>query len=219
MAPFSFLGAGVALILAVLDWVSVARGWRRLGYVTKPGVMVALLGWLWLSGGEGWFAWALIFSLAGDVFLMLPQERFIAGLTSFLLAHLAYSAGFLSAGLPPLRGYPLGLAMVVVGAGVGLYRALAAGLIRRGQPRLRPAIALYALALGSMWWAALSTAWNGWPRSAATAVALGATLFFLSDALLGWNRFVSPLPQARLKVRILYHLGQLLLVGGILSAM
>src|SRR5512147_2406717 len=36
----------------------------------------------------------LVFSLAGDVFLMLPRDRFLAGLASFLAAHLAYIAAF-----------------------------------------------------------------------------------------------------------------------------
>ena len=33
----------------------------------------------------------LICSLAGDVFLMLPRERFVAGLVCFLSAHLCYT--------------------------------------------------------------------------------------------------------------------------------
>src|SRR5947209_18873782 len=37
---------------------------------------------------------ALLFSLAGDVFLMLPSDRFIQGLVSFLVAHIIYIAAF-----------------------------------------------------------------------------------------------------------------------------
>ena len=36
---------------------------------------------------------ALVLSLAGDVFLMLPSDRFVEGLSSFLLAHVAYVVG------------------------------------------------------------------------------------------------------------------------------
>ena len=36
----------------------------------------------------------LICSLAGDVFLMLPSDRFVDGLVSFLIAHLFYIAAF-----------------------------------------------------------------------------------------------------------------------------
>jgi uncharacterized membrane protein YhhN len=38
----------------------------------------------------------LLFSLAGDVFLMLPSDRFIAGLVSSLFAHLFYIVAFTS---------------------------------------------------------------------------------------------------------------------------
>ncbi len=37
----------------------------------------------------------LVFSLAGDVFLMLSSDRFMAGLASFLAAHLIFIAAFL----------------------------------------------------------------------------------------------------------------------------
>src|SRR4051794_41583322 len=43
---------------------------------------------------RGWFVAALVFSLAGDVFLMLPRDLFVAGLSAFLVAHLCYIAGF-----------------------------------------------------------------------------------------------------------------------------
>ena len=36
---------------------------------------------------------ALVLSLAGDVFLMLPQDLFVFGLASFLLGHIAYIVG------------------------------------------------------------------------------------------------------------------------------
>jgi len=38
----------------------------------------------------------LIFSLMGDIFLMLPSDRFTSGLFSFLIAHIAYMAAFIS---------------------------------------------------------------------------------------------------------------------------
>jgi uncharacterized membrane protein YhhN len=36
----------------------------------------------------------LVFSLGGDIFLMLPSDRFIGGLVSFLIAHLFYIVAF-----------------------------------------------------------------------------------------------------------------------------
>ena len=43
-----------------------------------------------------WFVVALVMSLAGDVFLMLPGDLFVPGLGSFLLAHVAYVVGMVA---------------------------------------------------------------------------------------------------------------------------
>ena len=52
----------------------------------------------------------------------------------------------------------------------------------------------------------------------AVAVAVGGFLFYVSDAVLGWTRFVRDIPRGRLTVMVTYHLGQALLVLGILLA-
>ena len=38
----------------------------------------------------------IVFSLGGDVFLMLPSDQFIKGLVSFLFAHICYIVAFSS---------------------------------------------------------------------------------------------------------------------------
>lgn len=45
-------------------------------------------------------------------------------------------------------------------------------------------------------------------------VAVGGMLFFLSDTMLAYDRFVKPIPNGRLWVRITYHLGQILIISG-----
>ena len=49
------------------------------------------------SAVRAWFVAALVLCLAGDVFLMLPKDLFVAGLASFLLGHLCYVAGLVIA--------------------------------------------------------------------------------------------------------------------------
>jgi len=49
------------------------------------------------------------------------------------------------------------------------------------------------------------------------AAIIGALLFFASDAVLGWNRFVQPLPNARIIIMTTYHLGQIGLVLALLD--
>ena len=62
--------------------------------------------------------------------------------------------------------------------------------------------------------AMLVTAWlTGEPL-----VAAGATVFVASDAVLSVNRFLRPLPHARLAIMVTYHVGQALIVLGVLAA-
>lgn len=214
----SYFFLGLALAIAVVDWLATAKAWKALEYFAKPGVMVALLIWLWqISGMRGpiiWFAAGLIFSLAGDVFLMLPREQFIAGLISFLLAHLAYLAGF-NTTLPPANLASLALLVLVALTGLQIYRRIAAGLAASGNQSLKPPVLVYSSVISLMTFSALLTLvrpeWEALPALLASA---GALLFFTSDSFLAWNKFVSPLPYGRLRVIVTYHLGQILIVLG-----
>lgn len=211
----------LALALAALDWLAVEKGWKRLEYVAKPGVMLALLAALLQAGGTaalagpaGWFAAGILLSLAGDVFLMLPRERFVAGLAAFLLAHLAYLAGF-NPTLPPLNLASGILALLVALVGVQLYRRIAAGLDASGHPGLKTPVLVYSIAISLMLLAALLTlVRQEWEAGPALLAGGGALLFFISDLTLAWNKFVAPLPAGRLRVHITYHLGQALIVLG-----
>lgn len=210
-----------ALIPAAIDWVAVARGKRGLEYVFKPATLVVVLvgaGLLARRPYDPWvarfFLGGLVCSLAGDVFLMLPGARFfLPGLVAFLLGHVCYVVG-LNRTLPPLLAL-VPLVLILAGA-LFLYRSIAAGLRRRGQAGLRGPVAVYSLVLGLM----LSSAWAtlfrpGWAAGRRALVIVGASLFFVSDAMLAWDRFVSPSPSARLRVMVTYHLGQIALAASL----
>ena len=46
---------------------------------------------------------------------------------------------------------------------------------------------------------------------------VGATLFAVSDSMIAYNRFVRPFARADLPIMVTYHVGQLLLIGGLIS--
>ena len=106
MNPGTVAAFGVAAVFALGDWVSRARDassavWRRVEYVCKPATLLALIvAAVAIDPAAGadarqrWFVAALVFSLAGDVLLMLPREQFVGGLSAFLVGHLCYLAGF-----------------------------------------------------------------------------------------------------------------------------
>jgi len=216
---------GTAFAVAMWDWFAVALSRRRLGYFTKPGVILALLAAVLTAAARAgrplpmlsWVAVALFFSLLGDIFLMLPRERFTWGLGAFLLAHVAYLLAF-SLKMPPFNGWTAGVA-VVIGLMAGkFYQHLRAALEAAGKEGLKKPLAIYAAAISLMVLSAWLLLWQPEVlRLAAAAIAVGATLFFTSDGLLAWHRFVQPVPQGRLWVRILYHLGQTMIVMGVLT--
>jgi uncharacterized membrane protein YhhN len=47
-------------------------------------------------------------------------------------------------------------------------------------------------------------------------VSIGAFLFWISDLMLAWNKFVSPLKVGRLAIVAAYHLGQISLIAGVI---
>jgi uncharacterized membrane protein YhhN len=211
MTTAAWVFFGLAATTAVVDWWAVARRRRRVEYVVKPGVMVWLIGAALAidPGGSPWtsalFVLALIFSLAGDIFLMLEQERFIAGLASFVVAHVAYVVGLAATGLTTGGSLAAGVAVVVVGAAfLGRRIVLSA---RRTDPSLFAPVVGYVVVISAMVATAIST-------GVALAVA-GSALFYMSDALLAWNRFVSATRHGSLAVIVTYHLGQALLVASL----
>ena len=148
---------------------------------------------------------ALAASLAGDVFLMVPGNYFIPGLASFLVAHLFYIALF-HRGVPWFASRRALLGTLAVGA--AMYLWVWSGLT---DPVLKLAVAAYVSVIALMVAQAIGRA-AVLRNTAATAVALGACTFMLSDALIAINRFVQPLPLVSLWVLTSYYLAQILMV-------
>ena len=194
----------------------MATGARRAEYFLKPAALVALIAAAaYLGpGSAGTAAWvlllaALTFSLAGDVFLMLPSDRLVPGLAAFLIAHLCYVAAF---GLPPFSVGVVLLAAAIAATGVVLLRRIRAGLVARGAAKLVIPVYMYVVAISAMVFCAIGTAFSGPTERGALAAVVGALLFYVSDALIGWTRFVGPIANSRIAIMITYHLAQVALV-------
>ena len=204
---------------ALMDWYAVHKGKKKLEYFLKPATMLLLLGWLVgatsLQGMALWFGLGLIFSLAGDIFLMLPKEQFIAGLVAFLIAHVMYIIGF-NPNLPPFTSLGLFLVVFVAAIGKELYINIAAGLEKQGKSALQKPVLAYTAVIAVMVISALFTFFRaGWSTGAAFTVSLGAALFMLSDAILAWNKFVEPIENGRVMNMAAYHLGQIIIMIGV----
>ena len=214
-------------LVAVVDWVAVAKNWKKLEYIAKPAAMLVLLGLLALVGRFSslpliCFGLGIFFSMAGDVFLMISYARFsdrwfLPGLAAFLLAHISYIVG-LNTPLPNVSPiWSLGLAVILALSAARILRRIIDGVREKGLPRLVGPVNWYGMVITLMLLSALLTLNNAnWKTSAGGLVALGAILFYFSDVLLACNKFVKPIRNGRLANMILYHLGQAALVAGVL---
>jgi alkenylglycerophosphocholine/alkenylglycerophosphoethanolamine hydrolase len=169
--------------------------------VAKPVPVLALAA-IVLSGGGGGYRRAIAVGLGlsavGDVLLELPG-RFVPGLVSFLLAHVAYTVAFLTGERRLRPGRALPFAAWLVTAFLWL---------RPGLGEMTMPVVVYMLAIGAMMWRAAARVGGSAPSASATAALAGAVLFGLSDTLIAVDRFHAPLAAARYAVILLYWAGQ-----------
>ena len=197
---------GAALALGVLHILAdYQRQWPRT-YVYKPAAMVCIIALAMTAGTPSdLYRWAvltgLLLSLVGDVFLMLRPAHFLAGLSSFLLAHLAYLAAFSSR--IGIVDWPSTAAAIAAGTGM-LY------VLWPGLGRLRAPVTLYVAAIAAMVATAVSAAMSA-PDPGRTAAAVGALLFMASDACLGFARFRRSFPAAQGFILSSYYPAQALI--------
>ena len=201
------------IAVAALATATSVIGMKELHFIFKPLTMVIAIIFVAIrafrSSAAGRFDLlliaALVASLAGDVFLMLPGRYFIPGLASFLIAHLFYLALFRQ-GVPwfPSRRALIG----TLATGAAMYAWVWGGLT---DPVLKVAVAAYVSVISLMVAQAIGRA-TVLRNTGAAAVALGACLFMLSDSLIAINRFVQALPLASLCVLTSYYLAQIVMV-------
>ncbi len=208
------------ILSALLDWFAVYKGWKKQEYILKPLTMLFLFIFLFVntSGLNGialWFGIGILLSMAGDIFLMLPKEEFIAGLVAFLLAHLAYIIGF-NQTIPPFN-LPAIVWSVLLGIiAAQLHKQILMGLVKQGKGSLEKPILAYMAVIVIMLLSALITLSRPeWDTRAAITVSIGAALFVLSDAILVWNKFVQSIKNGRLMNIVAYHMGQIILIYGV----
>jgi len=213
----------LSFMFALLKWYTVVTEKRQIEYFAKPATMVFLILWFItkLPPGWNWFSLlillGLILSLGGDIFLMLPDNWFLAGLIAFLLAHLAYIGGFFVSGFV-FEWKTLYFAIAILVAAIPIYLRIRKGLITRGNKRLVIPVTFYIIVISIMVFSASTTLLRpDWSLQAGLMVTLGAALFLISDAILAWNRFVTPLTKGRLISSIPYHLAQYFIVFGVIQ--
>ena len=154
---------------------------------------------------------ALVFSMAGDIFLMFSSKGqlfFIAGLSAFLVAHLIYVAFFLN--IKKRRGINLQVIIPLLSYYIVFMYMLWDGL----QGPLVVAVPIYALVLLMMAYTAIQAS-KSLNRNDSILLIAGALSFVFSDSLIGLNAFTSfdfGTPLGRLAIMSSYLIGQFFII-------
>lgn len=152
-------------------------------------------------------------SLGGDILLMLPGQRMIAGSAAFLLALLGYGAAFSLANPVKIGQLVWLLPFLVFCGAVVADRWKVLG-------RLRLPLVVYALVLAAMAWRAVMRGQSVViPRQTFVFGALGACLFVVSDALLVLRRFGRLAPASQAAELAVYWAAQFLIAISVRGTM
>ena len=196
------------VISAILNIRAEYSGPRRDVYIFKPLTMIciilialratdppsALYKYLIICG--------LFCSLIGDVFLMLPSDRFVHGLISFLAAHLFYIAAFSYEGG---RAFSAWQAIPFL-----IYGGLMLRILLPSLGKMKLPVMLYMLAILIMGWRALSRMLETQAEGSALAL-LGALMFIASDSILALDWFKGHFHSAPFLILSTYFIAQWLI--------
>jgi uncharacterized membrane protein YhhN len=201
--------AGCAVLVAalLLDLAAVAATAKLLAstafvlLAVSCGARASRYGILVLCG--------LVLSWFGDAFLIGTSQRwFLLGLISFLAAHVAYVAAFVTAGVD--RRWLLAAAVPIA--------AIAAGVLLWLEPSLPQNLAwpvrAYTAVISLMVVAAFGTLGAG----ATPLIAVGACLFFLSDLSVAALRFTEPVFPTYVLGLPLYYAAQICLAFSVMAS-
>lgn len=188
LVTIALIAAGAALLPLLLKFEA---GLQRTGMLlTKSAlsisfVVVGLLQPDSVPGYRPLIVAGLVFCLAGDVLLALPQQRaFLAGLVAFLIGHVWYVIAFTTLG--SVTPVVIGLWIALGGVSGAIHAWLKPHL-----GTLRRAVAAYVIVISLMVATAIAVATNGaWSPAGRAMVIVGALLFYVSDIFVARDRFL-----------------------------
>jgi alkenylglycerophosphocholine/alkenylglycerophosphoethanolamine hydrolase len=209
----TYLAGWVIHVPAVAAWVSQTVG----DHIVEAGAAVkclpiVLLGLLALSnsatkGGSSaarFVGVGLLLSSVGDALLDLQARDaslFLLGLVAFLAGHISYIIANVQGAIS--HSAPLACAIATFPA--GMLWLLAPSL----PSDMVVPVAVYACVIATMAYTSLvRRQTHNWHRAAA-----GALIFVLSDTVLALDRFLAPLPNAKLVVMLTYYTAQALIAA------
>jgi alkenylglycerophosphocholine hydrolase len=190
-------------VTSTLALIGAERKIRWLEFVFKPITTLLLLAVVGVPHTTfARLVWAgILLSAIGDVALLWNTKgAFLAGLTAFLLAHVAYVIAFV--GVAVWSPHVAIVAAVMTVSSTILLRAT-----WKGSAGIHPATIAYGVVISAM----VVAAWAmvGGPHPLALFAAIGSLLFYVSDSSLALNLFRKPIPHVAFLAIGVYWIGQL----------
>jgi len=212
---FALIFSLILLIELICNQIESLTQWH---YVTKPILVISLIVYFFLQSKtlqkpiKNFMVLALLFSLAGDIFLMFDDQNpmfFMFGLIAFLIAHIMYIKVYMKHRNKSRQPFPIIMLLLIYA--IGLFYMLKDGLGAMLLP-----VVFYMIVILTMATTAYIRKGNV-PIQNYNMVFIGAILFLISDSLLSLNLFYKPFPLANFSIMLTYGFAQFLIVLGILK--
>lgn len=207
------------VLVALLVLPAATSGPRWLYLLSKPLIMISLLGWSVISadsrpvGRKPLLLAGLVFACIADVFLML-EGFFLHGLAAFLVMQVLYIFVFSGEIRRPLPVFPSLLKAFALIAALGIILMMV--MPHLSDPVLRIAVPVYAFTITAMTFFAFLRN-SGVSDLSFRMVAAGAVFFMISDTLIALNAFVEPVVHHHFRIMSTYMIAQFSILTGMLK--
>lgn len=192
---------GFFAIAGSYDWPD-----HKLYYIFKPATTILILFVALTAPASNYkilIVIGILFSLFGDIFLMLPSDQFLIGLVCFLITHSCYIFAFL---FDSRFGRPLWPYLLLASIAITIFELLSGGI----DAAMKLPVAIYAAALSFMTAQAIARRLQQ-KNEGSRLAAIGATLFLISDTTLAYDRFVTGFVAAHAIILSTYYAAQYLI--------
>ena len=204
-----FIVTILVLISAILHIQADYKKKRYQTYLFKPLTisLIILIGIIQTPEVSSVYRYLIIsglfFALIGDIFLMLPSDRFLYGLSCFLVTHIFYILAFISD-----SPFPINYLYLIPGLIMGVI--ILKLLLPHARTKTVPVI-LYSIILVFLLWQAIGRIDESFTHSSIVAF-VGTIFFIFSDVNLAFNRIVRNFKSAQLLILSTYYIAQLFIV-------
>lgn len=208
------------VVIVIGDLIGIQLEHELIQFIFKPLIIPVIIGFFTSSIGHSnkginqWILLALIFSWFGDVLLMFQEKNsifFLAGLSSFLLAHVFYIFYFHKLRvIESVKSKPWLLVIVVV------YYAALISFLSPFLGDMKLPVRIYGIVISFMFMLAMHMLFIK-NKLAGKWMMGGALLFVISDSLLAINKFYQSFEFAGVLIILTYALAQLFIIKGVIK--